>query len=144
MPRLHSGAAIDRPETIKLPSIAEIVRQQLQETHSIDMHKNSTTNINNSTHTPNFERKNDVESLTLLIRDTSTQVSGSDAELFPENQTRSTPVQCPIDAKKQQLEIQRNENNMTAKDEGDNISPLNIKISQIEERLVRNDITNEL
>ena len=100
MPRLHSGAAIDRPETIKLPAIAEVVRQQLQETHSIDMHKNSTTNINNSTHTPNFKRKIDVESQTSLIRDTSTQVSGSDTELFLENQTRSTSAQCPNDAKK--------------------------------------------
>ena len=32
MPRLHSGAAIDRPETTKLPPIPEVVWQQPQET----------------------------------------------------------------------------------------------------------------
>ena len=35
MPRLHSGAAIDRPKTthLKLPPIPEVVWQQPQETH---------------------------------------------------------------------------------------------------------------
>ena len=54
MPRLHSGAAIDRPETTKPPPIPEVVWQQPQETHLIDINNNSTTNITN-----NIKSKND-------------------------------------------------------------------------------------
>ena len=61
MPRLHFGAATDRPETTKLPPIPKIVRQQLQETHLFDMDKNSATYI---------ECKNDVESQTSSLRET--------------------------------------------------------------------------
>ena len=79
------------------------------------------------------------------IKETSSQVSGSDTESLLENQTRSTPVQCPNDSKKQQNEIQRNEPDMTTYDNGDdNISPPKITTSQIEERLMRDDINNEL
>ena len=62
-----------------------------------------------------------------------------------ENQTRSTPVKSLIDSNKPQHEIQRNETDMTSHDSGDgNISPPEVLTSQIEERLVRDDITNEL
>ena len=136
MPRLHSGAATDRPETTKLPPISQVVRQQLQETHLIDMFENSTSNN---------ERKNDIESQTSPIRETSSQVSGSDTELLLENQTRSIPVQCPKDSNKQQNEIQRNEIGLTTYGNGDdNISPPEITTSQIQEQLVRDDITNEI
>ena len=80
MPRLHSGADIDRPEATKLPPIPEVVWQQLQETHSIDMHKNSTTNIKNSTHTSELKQKSYIESQTSPIRETLPQVSGSDTD----------------------------------------------------------------
>ena len=113
-PRLHSGAAIDRPETGKRPPIPEVVWQQPQETHVIDIHKNSTTNI---------ERKINVESSLSPIGETSSQVSGSDTESLQGNQTKSTPVKCPDASKKQQPEIQRNETDMPAYDSGDeNIS----------------------
>ena len=48
MPRLHSGAAIDRPETtkLKLPPIAEVVWQQPQETHVPNIYQI----FNNETH----------------------------------------------------------------------------------------------
>ena len=79
------------------------------------------------------------------MKETSSQVSGSDTESHFENQTRSTPVQCPNDAKKQQHEIQRNKTDMTTYDNGDdNISPPKITTLQFEERLMRDDITNEL
>ena len=66
-------------------------------------------------------------------------------ESLPGNQTRSTPVKCIIDRRKQQHEIQRNEIEMTTSDSGDdNISPPKITTSQVEEHLVRDDITNEL
>ena len=74
MPRLHSGAAIDKLETTKLPPIPEVVWQQSQEFYLSDMYKNSTTNIKNSTHTPEFKQKNDVESQTSPINETSSSL----------------------------------------------------------------------
>ena len=136
MPRLHSGAAIDRLETIKLPPVAEFVWQQRQETHLIDIPNKSTNNN---------KRKNDVEAQTLPIKETSSRVSGSDTESQLENQTWSTPVQCPNDSKKQRHEIQRNQTDMTTYDNGDDsISPPKTTSSQIEGRHLRDDITNEL
>ena len=111
MPRLHSGATIDRLETFKLPPTPEVVWQQTQESYLINIHKISTTNI---------QCKNFVESQTSPKRETSPQVSGFDTESLLGNQTRSTPVQCPNDSKKQQTEIQRYETDMTA---NDNIPP---------------------
>ena len=79
------------------------------------------------------------------MKETSSQVSGSDTESLLENQTRSTPVQCPNDSKTQQNEIKRDETDLTTFGNGDdNISPPKITTSPIEERLVRDDITNEL
>ena len=135
MPRLQSRAAIDRPETTKLPSIPEVFWQQLQETHISDMYRNSSTNVNKSTHTPEFKPKNVVKSQTSPKKETSPEVSGSNKEYFLENQTRNTPVQCINDSKKQQPENQGNETDM---------SPPKISTLQIEERPVRDDITNEL
>ena len=68
MPRLHSLAAIDRPETTKFPPIQKVVWQEPQETHLNDIHIKSTNNI---------QRKNDVETQTEPIKETSTEVSGS-------------------------------------------------------------------
>ena len=85
MPRPHSGAAIDRPGATKLPPMPEVVWQQPQETHLIDLHINSFIII---------ERKIIIEAQTSPIKATSPQVSGSDTESVLESQTRSTPVQC--------------------------------------------------
>ena len=136
MLRLHSGTAIDRPETTKLPPIPEVVWQQPQETQLIDIRNNSTTNIRN---------ENDVEAQTSPIKETLPQLSGSDTESLLENQTSNTSVKCPNNSKEQQHRIQRNEADMTTYDNGDdNISPPKITTSEIEERLMRDDITNEL
>ena len=79
------------------------------------------------------------------MKETLSQVYRSGTESLLENQTRSTSVQCPNDSKKQEHEIQRNETDMTTFDNGDDItSLLKITTSQIEERLVEDDITNEL
>ena len=145
MPRLHSGAAIDRPEVthLTLPPIPEVVRQQPQETHLTNTHNDLTNKAHKHTHRP--KQKNDVEAQTSPIKETSSQVSGSDTESLLENQTRSIPVQCPNDSNKQQNEIQRNEIGLTTYGNGDdNISPPEITTSQIQEQLVRDDITNEL
>ena len=102
-----------------------------------------TNETHKDTHTP--KQKNDVEAQTSLIKETSSQVSGSHTESHLENQTRSIPVQCPNDSKKQQNEIQRNEIGLTTYGNGDdNISSPKITISQIQEQLVRDIITNEL
>ena len=125
MPRLHSGAAIDRPEVthLKFPPIPEAVSQQPQETHVIFIHNALTNETHKNTHLPKFKQTDDVEAQTSPIKEISSEVSGSDTESFLENQTRSTPVQCPNDSKKQQYEIQRNETDMTTHDSGDDIIP---------------------
>ena len=79
------------------------------------------------------------------MKETLPQVSVSSTEPLPGNQTRSELVPSLNDAKKPNSEIQRNENDMMTCDNGDdNISPPVITISQIEERLVREETTNEL
>ena len=145
MPRLHFGAAIDRPEVthLTLPSIPEVVWQQPQETHLTNIHNDLTNKTHKHTHTP--KQKNDVEAQTSPIKETSSQVSGSDTESLLENQTRSSPVQCPNDSNKQQNAIQRNEIGLATYGNGDdNISPPEITTLQIQEQLVRDDITKEL
>ena len=94
------------------------------------------------THSP--KQKNDVEAQTSSIKEIASQASGSDTESPLENQTRSIPVQCPNDSNKQQNEIQRNEIGLTTYDNGgDNIALPEITTSQIQEQLVRDDITND-
>ena len=90
------------------------------------------------------KQKIDVEAQTLPIKETSSQVSGSDTESSLDNQTRSIPVQCPNDSNKQQNEIQRNEIGLITYGNGDDtISPPEITTSQLQKQLVRDDITNE-
>ena len=92
---------------------------------------------------PESEQRIDVESQTLPIKETSPQVSVSSTEPLLGDQTRSALVPSLNDSTKPSSKIQRNEIDMTTCDSGDdNISPLAIKISQIEEQLVRDDITN--
>ena len=147
MPRLHSGAAIDRPEVthLKLPPVPKVVWQQPQETHLTNIYNALTNETHKDTHIPEFKQKIIVEAQTSPIKETSFQVSGFDTESLLENQTKSTPVQCPNDSKTQQNRIQRNETDLTTYGIGDDkISPPKITTSQIEERLVRADFTNEL
>ena len=80
---------------------------------------------------PENKQRNDVESQTSPMKETSSQVSGSSMEPLLENQTGSTPVQSLNDSKKSQSEIQRHEMNITANDNGDdNIFPPKITSSQ--------------
>ena len=94
---------------------------------------------------PERKQKNDVESQTSPMKETLPQVSVSSTEPRLGNQTRSELVPSLNDAKKPNSEIQRNEIDMMTCDNGDdNLSPPVITISQIEERLVRDETTNEL
>ena len=147
MPRLYSGAAIDRPETthLTLPPIPEVVWQQHQETHIPNIYQILTNETQKNTHMPESKRRSDVESQTSPMKDTSSQVSGSSTEPLLGNQTRSALVPSLNDFKKPHSEIQRNEIDMITCDNGDDIiSPPAITISQIEERLVRDETTNDL
>ena len=79
------------------------------------------------------------------MKETSSQVSESRTEPLPGNQTGGTQGQSLNDSEKPKSENRRNEIDMTTYDNGDdNICPPAITISQIEEQLVRDDITNEL
>ena len=147
MPLIHSGAVIDRPEIthLKLPPIPEVVWQQPQETHVPNIYQKLTNETYKNTHTPESKQRTAVESQTLPIKDTSTQLPVSSTEPLLGNQTRSSLVPSLNDSKKPNSEIQRNEIDMTTYDNGDdNISPPVITISQIEERLVRDKDTNEI
>ena len=145
MPRLHPGAAIDRPEVthLTLPPIPEVVLQQPQKSRLTNIQNDLTNETHRDIHTP--KQKSDVGAQTSPIKETPSQASGSHTESLLENQTRSVPVKCPNDSKKQQNEIQRNEMGLTTHGNGDdNISPPKITTSQIQDQLVGNDITNEL
>ena len=94
---------------------------------------------------PDFKQRKNVESQTSPLKEISTQVSGSSTEPLLGKQTCSTPVQSLNDSEKCQSEIQRHEMNMKANDNGhDNLSLSKITTPQIEEPLVRDDITIEL
>ena len=147
MTRLHTGSAIDRPETtqLALPLFPKIVWQQPQETHVTNIHKTLLTDTHKNTHMPESKQRSDVESQMSPMKETSSQVSVSSTEPLLGNQTRSALVQSLNDSNKPQSEIQQHVRNIIASDNGDdNISPLKITTSQIEEQLVRDDITNEL
>ena len=89
---------------------------------------------------PKFKQRNDVES-----QPSPPQLSGSSTEPFLGNQTGCTPVQSFYVSKKRQSEIHQHEFNITADDNGDDkIFPPKIATSQNEERLFRDDNTNEL
>ena len=94
---------------------------------------------------PKITQKNDVESQTSPMKETPPQVSGPSTEPPQGNQTGNTPVQSLNDSNKTKSVLQRHEMNIIANDHGDdNISSPKTTNSQIEEQLVRNDITNEV
>ena len=147
MPRLHLGAAIDRPEVthLTLPPIPEVVWQQPQDTYIPNIYQTLTNGNHKNTHKPKSKQKSDVESQTSPMKQTSSQVSVSSTKPLPGNQTRSTLVQSLKDSKEPQPEIQRNRMNITANDIGDDhFYSHKITISQFEEQLERDDFTNEL
>ena len=102
MPRVHSGAAIDRPETthIKLPPFPEVVWQQPQETHVPNIYQTLTNKVHKNTHMPESKQRSDVESQTSPMKDASSQVSVSSTEPLPGNQTRSALAPSLNDTKK--------------------------------------------
>ena len=76
MPRLHSGAATDRPEIthLTLSPIPEVLWQQSQETYKTSIHKTSTTENNKITHMLESKQRNDVESQTSPMKETLSRI----------------------------------------------------------------------
>ena len=145
MPRLHSAAANDGPETIKLQPLPGVVWQQPQESHLTKNHKTLTNGTHTNTHMPESKQRNDLESQTSPMKETWSEVSGSSTEPFLGNQTGSMQVQSPNDSNKPQSEIQRKVSNIIANDNRDEkIFPPKTTNSQVEEEHVRDDTTNEL
>ena len=107
MSRLHSGAAIDRPETtqLKVPPIPEVVWKQPQETHVPTIYQTCNNETHKNTHMPESKQRSDVESQTPPIKETSPQVSVSSTEPLLGNQTRSPLVPSLNDSKKPSSEI---------------------------------------
>ena len=88
MPRLHSGAAIDRQTEvthITLPPFPGVDWQQPQETHLTNIHNVWTNETHRNNHIPEFKQRNNVEAQTSPIKETSSQVSGSYTESLLEN-----------------------------------------------------------
>ena len=147
MPRHHSGAEIDRPEITRLtlPPTPQVVWQQPQETQVTNVLKTLNTQTDKNTQMPEFKWRNDVESRTLPMKETSYPVSGSSTEPRLGNQTGSMSVRSLNDSKKPQSEIQRHEMIITDNDNrDDNIFAPKKTNSQIEDQLVRDYITDEL
>ena len=136
MLRFHSGAAIDRLEIthLILPPIREVVWEQPQETHVTNVLETLTNKTHKNTHMPESKQRNDVESQTSPMKETSPQVSGSSTKPLLGDQTENTSVQCPNDSKKQQQEIQRIESDITTHDNGDdNISPPSSSLAKFQQ-----------
>ena len=59
MPRLHSGAAIDRPEVthLALPPKPEVVWQQPQEIHLTNIYNVLTIETHENTHIPEIKQR---------------------------------------------------------------------------------------
>ena len=94
---------------------------------------------------PEPKQRSDVESQTSPFKETSPQVSVSSPEPLLGSQTRIALVPSLNDSKKPGSGNQTDEIDMTTCDSTDNnIYPPPITISQLEERLVRDDSTNEL
>ena len=73
MPRLHSGAAIDRPEIthLTLQPIPEVVWQQPKDTHVTNIHKTLTNETQTETQMPDSKQRSDVESQASPMKETS-------------------------------------------------------------------------
>ena len=132
MPRLHPGAAHDRPETneiSKVPSIPEVVWQQPTETVTNQDNLNDTTN--DSTLTTN------VASQTSPPKGTQPQNHVDTTEQSSRNQTGNEPVLFLDCSKKDSSNTQNTEQHVVTTPKGDTTTPpLTTATPLIEEGLV--------
>ena len=139
MPRLHSGAACDRPETkiSKPPPIPEVVWQQPTEiVTDQDTLKNT---INDSTLKTNVARQ------TSPPKGTQPQNHVAATEQPPGNQTGNEPVPFLNCSKNSSTDVQNTEQHVMTTLNGDTTTPpLTTTTPLIEEGLVRDEQTNEV
>ena len=137
MPRLHSGAARDRPETkiSKLPSIPEVVWQQPTENVTNQDNLNDTTN--------DSTLKTNVASQTSPPTGTQPQNHVDTTEQFSGNQTGNEPVLFLDCSKNYSTNTQNTEQHVVTTPNGDTTTPpLTTATALIEEGLVRDEQTN--
>ena len=140
MPRLHSAAARDRPETneiFKVPPIPEVVWQQ--PTENVTNKKNINNTTNDST------LKTNVASQTLPPKGTQPQNHVDTTEQSSRNQTGNELVLFLDCSNNSSTTSQNTEQHVVTKPNGDTAtSPLTAATPLIEERLVRDEQTNEI
>ena len=93
---------------------------------------------------PEIRQRNDVETQTLPMKETSSQASGYSTETFLGNRSAITPVQSLNDSKKHQSEFQRHETWQQMTMEMTTFPSPKNTTSQIEEQLLRDDTIREL
>ena len=146
-PRLHSGAACDRPETIeipKLPTIPEVVWQQPPETITDHCNLRNTKNDSTIYYTHETSRTT-VASQLSPPKGTQPQNYVVATEHPQGNQTGNEPVPFFNCSKNRPTEIQNSEQHVTSTITGNTtIPPLTTTNPLIEEGLVRVEQTNEV
>ena len=138
-PRLHSGAARDRPETkiSKIPPIPEVVWQQLTENVTNQDNLNNTTN--------DSTLKTNVASQTSPPKGTQPQNHVDTTEQPSGNQTGNEPVLFLDCSKNYSTNTQSAEQHVVTTPIGDTTTPsLTTATPLIEEGLVRDEQTNEI
>ena len=140
MPRLHSGAAFDRPETnqiSKLPPVPEVVWQQPTEIVTNQDNLNNTTN--------ELTIKTNVASQTSPPKGTQPQNHVDATEQSSGNQTRNEPVFFLDCSKNYSTNTQNTEQHVVTTHNGDTTTPLLTSATPlIIEGLVRDEQTNEV
>ena len=140
MPRFHSGAACDRPETnenSKLPSIPEVVWQQPTETITDQDNLNDTNN--------DWTLKTNVASQTSPPKGTQPQNHVVATEQPSGNQTGNELEPFLDCSKNSPANIQNTEQHVVTTLNGDATTPpLTTATPLIEEALVRDERTNEV
>ena len=140
MPRLHSGAACERPETNKiseLPPIPEVVWQQPTE---IVINQDNLNNTHND-----LTLRTNVASQTSPSKGNQTQSHVVATEQPPGNQTGNEPVPFPNCSKTSSTDIQITEQHVVTTPNGDTTTPpLTTATPLVEEGLVRDEQTNEV
>ena len=141
MPRLHSGAACDRPETkeiSKLPPIPEVVWQFLPTENVTNQN-----NLNNSTN--DSALKTNVASQTSPPKGTQPQNHVDTTEHPPGNQTGNELVPFLHCSNNSSTNTQNTEQHAVTTLNGDTTTPpLTTATPLIEEGLVRDEQTNEI
>ena len=119
----------------KLPSSPKVVWQQPPETNLTIIQKDSNTETEKNTLTPEFKKRDGTEAKTSPIQEASHQESGFDTGPFLRNQTKNTTVECPIVTQKNQPEIRETIADTKTNHSGDhNIYLHKITTSQIEKK----------